>query len=400
MSTLKIKCPHCGKPIEPAAMQDPSFLKKEKAKWEKERLEKDKALEAARKSELKQEREKIHERYKLNQKNAELSVKEKTAKIMEIEKEILEIRAQNRKLKEDAQITVLEVQRQVEKKAEEMQGQYLEKLNDNTREWNARVHKLTIENEALRNENSNVEKKLEDIKNRPSLLPAISGASAEINFLNELKAAYPNDEITPVPKGKSGADFIHKVFGSPNRCAGTMIEEVKFTNSFKPQWIPKLKDDQKAISAEVALLITQTMPPGKNIVEIIDGVYVIDMLAYPGIVDLVRSGLIQVSMAQGRAENKNSLKELVWEYLGSATFQQRIQTVVECYHGLKANLDKERNSLNRIWSAREKEIKRIGIAVASMIGDLQGLSPDSFPLLQPHFALEAPLLSEKPEPTN
>src|SRR5207244_9287828 len=86
------------------------------------------------------------------------------------------------------------------------------------------------------------------------------GEPLEPSLEGPLPNAFPLDEIVPVPKGMNGADLLQHVHSPSGHCCGTIIWEAKQTKAWQPAWLRKLKDDQQAIGAELAVIGTAAMP--------------------------------------------------------------------------------------------------------------------------------------------
>src|SRR5216684_8130932 len=86
----------------------------------------------------------------------------------------------------------------------------------------------------------------------------LQGEALELSLEALLRNAFPLDEIVPVPKGMNGADLLQHVHSSSGHCCGTIIWEAKQTKAWQPAWLRKLKDDQQAIGAELAVIVKAT----------------------------------------------------------------------------------------------------------------------------------------------
>jgi hypothetical protein len=86
------------------------------------------------------------------------------------------------------------------------------------------------------------------------------GEVQELELEKELAALFPFDTIQPVPKGMRGADVIQDVIDNRGNRCGSIIWESKRTQSWSDGWIAKLKEDQRAARADVAILVTQALP--------------------------------------------------------------------------------------------------------------------------------------------
>src|SRR3989338_7172974 len=82
------------------------------------------------------------------------------------------------------------------------------------------------------------------------------GEVLEIELEQMLKLSFPYDIIEPVPKGIKGADVLQKVNNPMGQYCGTIIWESKRTKGWSDGWIDKLKDDQREVKADIAVLMS------------------------------------------------------------------------------------------------------------------------------------------------
>ena len=54
--------------------------------------------------------------------------------------------------------------------------------------------------------------------------------------------------------------MIHRVMGSAGQLCGTILWESKRTKNWSDGWLAKLREDQRAAKAEIALIVSQTLP--------------------------------------------------------------------------------------------------------------------------------------------
>jgi hypothetical protein len=121
----------------------------------------------------------------------------------------------------------------------------------------------------------------------------------------------------------------------------------------------KLKADQRAIGANLAVLVSTALPD--NVVEFgrVDGVWVAGLRAWPALAVALREQLIEVAFAHAAAEGKSEKMELLYHYLAGDQFRRRIEATVEAFTALQRGLDGERRAMERIWKKREKQIDRV-----------------------------------------
>src|SRR5438477_13170097 len=82
----------------------------------------------------------------------------------------------------------------------------------------------------------------------------------ELMFENILHSTFPFDKIVPVGKGVRGADCIQIICNPFGQECGKIIYESKRTNAFSMEWIEKLKKDKRSQGADIAVIVTQTLP--------------------------------------------------------------------------------------------------------------------------------------------
>jgi hypothetical protein len=87
-----------------------------------------------------------------------------------------------------------------------------------------------------------------------------------------LRARFPRDTIEPVAKGERGADVLHHVFGPLEQPCGTILWESKRTKNWSDGWLSKARDDQRAAKAEIAIIISKTLPRDIETFDLREGV--------------------------------------------------------------------------------------------------------------------------------
>jgi hypothetical protein len=205
------------------------------------------------------------------------------------------------------------------------------------------------------------------------------GEVLEIDVEAELARRFPHDLVAPVAKGARGADLIHEVRNAALRSCGTIVWETKNTKHWQAGWLDKLKEDQRAIGANLAVIVSTALPDG--IVEFgrIDGVWVAGLRAWPALAVALREQLIEVAFAHAAADGKHEKMEFLYRYLSGDQFRRRIEAMVEAFTALQTGLNRERTAMERIWKEREKQIERVLANTAGMYGEVRGLVGSSLP---------------------
>ena len=126
----------------------------------------------------------------------------------------------------------------------------------------------------------------------------LQGDVQEVELEGLLKARFPLDDIERVPKGEHGGDVTQTVKGQSGYPCGKILWESKRTRNWSDGWLPKLREDQRAAKADIAVIISKVLPPNVESFELVDQVWV----AHPGITvaiaTVLRQTLIEVAVAR------------------------------------------------------------------------------------------------------
>ena len=220
-----------------------------------------------------------------------------------------------------------------------------------------------------------MQKQIEELKRRAEQgSQQLQGEVQELELEALLAARFPRDTIQPVAKGEFGGDVLHRVIGPLNQPCGTILWESKRTKNWSDGWLPKLREDQRAAKAEVAVIISQALPKDLETFGFVDGVWVADPKVALPVAMALRQSLIEVASVRQASEGQQTKMEMVYGYLTGPRFRQRVQAIVEAFSSMKEDLDREKKAITRQWAKREEQIDRVMQATVGMYGDLQGIA--------------------------
>ena len=130
------------------------------------------------------------------------------------------------------------------------------------------------------------------------------GEVQELELEKELAALFPFDEILPVPKGINGADVVQKVRDGIGRECGVIIWESKQTKAWSQGWVQKLKEDQRQVKAEMAIIVSKMLPGEIKTFGDIEGIYVTNFESIFGVASVLRLQLIQITATKRSLKGK------------------------------------------------------------------------------------------------
>jgi hypothetical protein len=220
-----------------------------------------------------------------------------------------------------------------------------------------------------------MQKQIEDLKRRAEQgSQQLQGEVQEMELEALLSAKFPRDTIRPVPKGEFGGDVLQRVLGPLNQVCGTILWECKRTKNWSDGWLPKLREDQRAAKAEIAVIISQALPKEVETFGFVDGVWVSDPKVALPLAMSLRQTLIEIASVRQASEGQQTKMEMVYQYLTGPRFRQRVQAIVEAFSSMREDLDREKKAITRQWAKREEQIDRVMQATVGMYGDLQGIA--------------------------
>jgi hypothetical protein len=71
--------------------------------------------------------------------------------------------------------------------------------------------------------------------------------------------------------------------------------------------------------------------------------------------------------------------EMVYQYLTGPHFRHRVDAIVEKFTDMRADLDRERRVVTKLWARREEQLKCVLDSTAGLYGDLQGIAGRAMP---------------------
>ncbi len=199
------------------------------------------------------------------------------------------------------------------------------------------------------------------------------GEVLEQDFETHLSSLFVHDEIKPVPKGAVGADIIQSVRTPIGSDCGIILWEMKNTKTWSKLWIAKLKQDMIQTRASLAILVSVSLPEGIERFGQIDGIWVSDTLSAIPLAMALREQLIALENTRKASEGKNEKMEFIYQYLAGTEFSQKIMGIVNAFQEMHAQLQRERGSMERSWSKREKQLELIIKNTSGLYGDMQGI---------------------------
>jgi hypothetical protein len=219
-------------------------------------------------------------------------------------------------------------------------------------------------------------RQIEDLKRKADQgSQQLQGEAGEDALETILRGAFPLDEISGIGQGVRGADVHQLVADARGGKCGAILWECKNARHWSDGWIAKLKEDQRGLHADLAVLVTAALPKGCTTFTLVDGVIVASFACAAAVAAVLRRQLQQLAQARRASHNKEEKLELLYRYLSGVEFRQRVEAMAEAFTRMREDLDQERRAAERAWAKRAKQIDAVVFNISGMYGDLQGLVP-------------------------
>ncbi len=372
------------KEAEQAASAEVSKIQKELAEAQKREKVAQASFErrlAGEKSRLeKQARKAAEEEISAEMAELQKQLRERDKQVMEVQKQRAEVHKLQNQLATREKAIETEISRKVEKALRKVEEETAERIEAEYRTRELEIQKKLSD---AKRQAADLKRKLEQSSQQTQ------GEVIELELEKILEKAFPDDEIEPIGKGKAGADVLQKVYAPGGQYCGAIIWESKNTQNWSKAWLGKLRNDQRRAKAELAVLVSMALPKDVRHFAQVDGVWVTEFSLALGLATALRTNLIQVAVLKQSSKGKHEKMELLYEYLSSTEFRHRIEAIVEAFRSMQDDLDKERETMERQWAKREKQIELVVQNVSGMYGDMQAIAGQSLPKIR-RLELPAP----------
>ena len=202
----------------------------------------------------------------------------------------------------------------------------------------------------------------------------LQGEVQELALEELLRSSFPFDEVSEVGKGVKGADCIQTVRNNFGQECGRIIYESKRTQTFSPDWIDKLKADMRSQGAVAAVIVTHAMPKDMNMFGERNGVWICSFTEVKALACVLRDGIVKTFNAAKSQENKGDKMQLLYDYLTSSEFGEQWKAIREGFLSMKQSIQKERDTMERLWKAREKQLEKVLLNAAHVRGSIEGIA--------------------------
>jgi hypothetical protein len=292
-------------------------------------------------------------------------LRQKDAKLAEAQKVQAELLRKQRELDDARRELDLTVEKRIQQGLEATRAQARKDAEE-------KLHLQVAEREQTI---ASMKQKIEELQRKAEQgSQQLQGEVLELELEAALKAKFPTDVIEPVAKGEYGGDVVHRVMGIAGQPAGTILWESKRTKNWTDGWLGKLRTDQRAAKADVAIIVSQALPKDVDSFALVEEIWVAHPKVALSVAVALRVSLLEVASARKAAEGQQTKMDMVYRYMTGPGFRHRVQAILEAFSSMKDDLDREKKAITKQWAKREQQITQVMEATVGLYGDLQGIA--------------------------
>ncbi len=400
-----IKCPNCGHefPLEEALNDElKEAIEKEKQELREKMIEyrnqkeeelrkKDEAFEVFKRSQEAAYRSQLDQELKKQNQQLEESIRKSMHADFENQLKILQDtnRDNEEKLRESRkkELDFLRKEQELKNKEAELEIVLHTRLQEERGKLSDEIRKIEEQKNIAKETEfqlrlKELEKQLEDQKKLAEEMRRkaeqgsmqLQGEVMELALEEMLRTCFPFDMVSEVGKGVRGADCILTIRNQFGQECGSIIFESKRTKVFSQDWIEKLKADCRNQGADMAILVTQNMPADMDQFGEKNGVWICSFAEVKPLVQVLRDSIIKISNAARNQENKGDKMHMLYDYLTSNEFSEQWKAIREGFLSMKLSIQRERDAMEKLWKAREKQLEKVLLNAAHVKGSIEGIA--------------------------
>ncbi len=368
-------CPHCGGSIDSAALEEHEITERLRLRQgEIEKKAKDDAdqraakyvkeqLEITKRQSDDMAAKQMIELNALRQRDEEARKKE-----MEFLKREQEMKDREARSEIEKQKSLMELEKRIKAEAlleaQRSQALSLERERfDHEKQLDSMKKQLEMTQKAMEDANRKA--------NQGSM--QIQGEIQEDALRTLLVQNFPIDIVSDVEKGIKGADIIQEVRSEFGQSAGIIAWESKNTKEWSDKWVDKLKEDRLRVGADISILVTAVLPKEVDKFGLYKGVWVVDWAYVLPIALMLRSQILSLSELRGSLVSKDEKIEVLYHYLTSPKFKDKVENIIDAFRQMKDQVDEERRAFEKRWKTRDMLLEQVIKNTSGLYGDLGGI---------------------------
>ena len=155
---------------------------------------------------------------------------------------------------------------------------------------------------------------------------------------------------------------------------GTILWESKRHQELDVGLAGQTETGSARAKADLAVIVTQTMPQGLDSFAEVEGVWVTTPLLAISLGAALRLCVVECFMARRAVEGQQDKMAVLYQYLTGPEFRRRVEALKDAFTTMQDDLSAERRVITKQWEKRQKQIDRVMTSTVGIWGDLQGIA--------------------------
>lgn len=195
------------------------------------------------------------------------------------------------------------------------------------------------------------------------------GEGAEVDLFEELRAAFPTDELKRVKRGETGADIIHTIVEKKRTC-GSIVYDSKNRTAWRNDYVTKLRRDQLAAKADHAVLACHAFPAGARQMHVQDGVILANPARVLVLAEILRVQVVQLATVRLSNEARAQKVVRLYEFITSEHCTQLFDQIDSLTDAMLELDVKEKKTHDATWKQRGELIRSVQQSRGELVSEI------------------------------
>ena len=213
---------------------------------------------------------------------------------------------------------------------------------------------LVRQDAAFARERDALQKKIAQMSRRVGKGGGEIAEGGEIDLYDELRGAFPEDQIARAKGGTLVHDVRYK-----SKSAGKIVIDSKSRAAWQHAFVTKLRETQSDLGADHAILATPVFPSGKKELFVDAGIIIVAPARVRAMIEVLRKALIAMHVAKlSDAERSDKLAQL-FKFITSSGFKRKLAEASDLANeALEIDVE-EKRAHDNVWKKRGTVLTRI-----------------------------------------
>ena len=185
----------------------------------------------------------------------------------------------------------------------------------------------------------------------------LKGEVGELNLLEQLQSAFPNDKFNRQTRGVSTADIYQTIILNDKKLDIQIAFDNKENTKVKSTDIEKAKKYAENSIVKYVIIVSTDIPKTyapNGIYGLKEGIIIVNPRILIEVVTRCRDNIIEISRIKKGAKDRDAKEAKLFDYMISSEFSNLIKTVYETNEKMRKLQDQEIRLHQKLWKDRSK----------------------------------------------